>query len=181
MSGNTRQIEEELLVLRCQDGEAEALRELIARWHPRAYRLAFAILGNPELASDASQEACISLVRGIGQLRDPATFPAWSNAIVRRRAMDAVRTLQRERRAKERFSNRAQPSGCPEDPQGRTAVAQAVAALPRRLRDPVHLHYANGLSLRHIARVLSLPIGTVKSRLSEARRRIGVALDAPQQ
>jgi len=68
------------LVVRAQHGDQRAFESLAVASHPRLYRLAQGILGNPHLAEDATQQACLDIWRDIRRLRDPAKFEAGPTA-----------------------------------------------------------------------------------------------------
>ena len=71
-------IRDELLVLHCQAGDAEALKTLIVRWQPRLVRLAWRITADPEAARDIVQDAWLAIIRGLQRLDDPALFRSWA-------------------------------------------------------------------------------------------------------
>src|SRR6478735_8208651 len=95
MTRQPDQILDEALVLHSQEGRREALDRLAGRWCARHYAHARRLLGSNELAADAVQDAWISIIRGLWRLKDPAYFPAWSYAIVTRRAQDLMRRVAR--------------------------------------------------------------------------------------
>ena len=66
------------LVVRTQQGDQRAFETLTASNHPRLFRVAYGILGDPHLAEDATQQAFLDIWRNIPRLRDPAKFEGWS-------------------------------------------------------------------------------------------------------
>ena len=66
------------LVVRAQKGDQRAFETLTAADHPRLFRVAHGILGDPHLAEDATQQAFLDIWRNIPRLRDPAKFEGWS-------------------------------------------------------------------------------------------------------
>lgn len=80
MNQNER-INDELLVIRAQEGAVEALSELIQRWQDRLWRLAWRLTDDEQAAWDVLQEAWIVISRRIRRLDDPAAFPAWAYRI----------------------------------------------------------------------------------------------------
>jgi RNA polymerase sigma factor (sigma-70 family) len=155
-----------MMVLLAQQGEREALERLAARWRPRHYAHARRLLGRMDGAADAVQEAWAGIVRGIGRLQSPERFPAWSYAIVTRRCQDIIRRKARE--------PKGDPDADPADPAsgGETSgdLRRAMAALPPDQRAAMALFYLDGLSVAEIAEAISIPAGTVKTRLFHARR-----------
>lgn len=166
-----------MLVLMAQQGEREALERLAAHWRPRHYAHARRLLGQADRAADAVQEAWTGIVRGLGRLREPERFPAWSYAIVTRRCQDAIRRKGRE------------PPGDPDaDPPDPAAGAEdqtsdlrrALAALPPDQRAAIALFYLDGFSIGEIAEAVGIPAGTVKTRLFHARRALRRQLEGDE-
>lgn len=91
MSRTPEDIQDELLVLRCQEGDDDALRALITRWQPRFGRLAWRLTGNRESARDAVQETWLAIVRGLRRLDDPARFRSWAYRIAVNKCADWTR------------------------------------------------------------------------------------------
>lgn len=137
----------------------------------KLYRTAWAILGNEADARDALQEAVIRAYRAFRQLRGgPAAFPAWMRRILVNQATQILR-----RRAKvipverpEDLSPESVVDGIPEESQ----VWDAVRRLDERYRAVVVLRFLNDMSLEDIAQALDIPVGTVKSRLHVAMKRL---------
>jgi RNA polymerase sigma-70 factor, ECF subfamily len=90
-------LNDELLVLRCQEGDAEAFEALVGRWQRRLWRYAWRLTGDESAAWDALQEAWIGISRGIGRLADAAAFPAWAYRIVSNKCRDSIRRDLRRR------------------------------------------------------------------------------------
>jgi RNA polymerase sigma-70 factor (ECF subfamily) len=168
----TRAILDELLVLRSQDGCADAFNQLLARWHGAVLRHAARIAGN-DAARDVAQEAWVVVVRQLGRLEDPARFAGWLLRIVAGVAVDAVRARTRRGRAEaaataSRHAHTTEAALC-DSSDSSQRLRDAVAALPPDQRLPVELFYLEELTVQEIADVLSIPLGTVKSRLFQAR------------
>ena len=167
-----------LLVMLVQAGHARAAERLTRRWHPRLLRTARRLVGS-ERAPDAVQETWLSILRGLGRLRDPDRFAPWAFGILRRRCADAIRTAQadRARRGEARGTEPSHATG----PDEGLAVAQAMVALPPDQRLAAQLFFVEGLTLADISEVQQVPIGTVKSRLFHARLRLKAALSGEAQ
>ncbi|MEO2006229.1 MAG: sigma factor-like helix-turn-helix DNA-binding protein [Candidatus Poribacteria bacterium] len=118
------------------------------------------------------QEAWIVVVQRLPTLRDPARFPGWLYRIVVRCATRRRQTGASYRAAIDRLmaatphDGRARAGSEDEPPQ----VAGALHALSPKDSLVVGLHYFGGIAVKEIARVLDLPLGTVKSRLYHARQ-----------
>jgi len=167
MNRRPDQIFDEALVLHAQEGRRAALDRLAERWRGRHLAHARRLLGSNELAADAVQDAWINIIRGLGSLRDPSHFPAWSYAIVTRRAQDLVRRVARAKES-------PLVDDIEDERQGETMSADTLGAglklLPQDQLAALTLFYRDDLSVAEIADILSVPVGTVKSRLFHARR-----------
>ena len=91
MTRTHEDIQDELLVLQCQEGDGDALKALIARWQPRLARLAWRLTGESEAARDVVQDAWLAIVRGLKRLDDPARFRWWAYRIVTNKCADWIR------------------------------------------------------------------------------------------
>jgi RNA polymerase sigma factor (sigma-70 family) len=175
--GRSERVLDELLVLRCQDGEANAFEELVGRWQRKLLRHALHLTGDADGANDVVQESWFAIVRGIGRVDDPARFPSWAYHIVTHKAADWIRKRQR-RRAVEDALEPPRPI-VPQDGANDEvdALRAALRSLPRDARVVLSLHYLEVLGVRDIARALGIPAGTVKSRLFNARNKLKQVLE----
>ena len=153
--------------------ERAQLRLALEQAAPGGYALALQLLGSHEDASDALQDA---LVRAFGtDSYDPAqgTFKAWFLAVVRNRCLDLLR--QRQRRPQVEFDETrfavvdADPEALLARDEQAALVALELSGLPAEQREILILREYLDLSYAEIARVLSVPPGTVMSRLHRAR------------
>lgn len=156
-------------------GRQEAVEEeffrLLEPEQGKLYRLALAILGSDADARDALQEAVIRAFRAYPQLRGGETaFAAWMRRIVVNSATQILRRRMRVIPVERPESLHPDPAGPPPEPPG--DVWDAVRRLDDRYRSVVVLRFLGDLSLEEIARVLDIPLGTVKSRLHVALRRL---------
>lgn len=145
----------------------------------RRFRLAGLLLGNAADAEDATQEAMLRAWRSADSLRDPARVDAWLDGILVNICRDRLR-----RRKVVRFISLADGVAGPARDQfqavlDRDEVVRAMRDLDADQRIVVVLHYWGGLTLEGIADRLGWPVGTVKSRLHHALRRMRAALDVP--
>lgn len=184
MSRTPDDIEDELLVLRCQAGDEEALRLLIGRWQARLSRLAWRLTGDREAARDVVQEAWLAIVRGLRRLDDPARFRSWACRIVNNKCADWTRRRVVRRRVTGELREQAKPPVAPavsaHENDSSNDVARlrcALRELPDQQRAILALHYIDGFGLREIAVALDIPVGTVKSRLFHARAALRDALE----
>ncbi|MBL8552618.1 MAG: sigma-70 family RNA polymerase sigma factor [Hyphomonadaceae bacterium] len=173
MTRNASRVLDEYLVAAAQTGSRPALNGLARRWTPRLLRHARHLLDADAAARDAVQETWLAIVRGLARLDDPAKFPAWAFAIATRKCADQVRANVGLRRARETLAHDpalAESAGENVAPSESAALRRALARLPAEQRVVVAMFYADELTIEEIAAALTLPAGTVKSRLFNARK-----------
>lgn len=176
MERGPERILDEYLVLTAQAGSRAALDELVRRWTPRLLRHAQHLLGSTDQASDAVQETWLAVLRGLRRLEDPARFPGWVYAIATRRCADAIRRSARLRSFRSENQNdptNAEPSRSADE---NLDVRGALSQLPSDHAMAMAMFYGAGLSVEEIAGALSIPVGTVKSRLHHAREALRTIL-----
>ena len=169
----TGRLFDELLVMHVQSGDRRAGERLAARWQPRLLRTANRLLQDEELALVAVQEIWVSITCGMASLRDPARFTPWAFAILRRRSADRIRILQKRRQHEGALENEP---GQADPADEKLQIRQAFDALAPDQRLAAQLFFVEGLTLAEIAEVQDVPIGTAKSRLFHARRKLKAAL-----
>ena len=173
MNQNER-INNELLVIRAQEGAVEALTELVQRWQTPLWRLAWRLTDDEQAAWDVLQEAWIAIGRRIGRLADPSAFAAWAYRITSNKSRDWIRGRRRMRRADEAYGQRwCEPQDDADASQRQvTNLRDALASLSGADRAILSLRYEDRFSTAEIAEILGVPQGTVKSRLHHARQRL---------
>ncbi len=161
----------ELLVLQAQSGSEQAMGQLVELWTPPLARRAFRLTQDHEGTSEVMQESWVGIARGIGRLRDPARFGAWSFRIVHNRAADWIRARDANRRntAGPNPALAHLPAADPEQDPSSEQIRVAVSRLDPKLREVVYLFYMDQCTIEQIAIVLGIPSGTVKTRLTRAR------------
>ena len=169
------------LVKAAQSGDLEAFAQLVTRFQDMAYALAYAMLGDAQLAEDAAQEAFIEAYLCLPRLREPAAFAGWFRRIVFKQgdriARRRVRGLARLEDVAETPDVLPEPAALIERQDLQRLVQDAVAALPETHRFVTQLFYLADFSQEEIATVLQLPVTTVKKRLYAARQRLRERLE----
>lgn len=152
-----------------------------------AYNLARWLIGNERDAEDITQEACMRAFKFFGTFRggDPR---AWLLTIVRRTAWTWLRSNRRHEEAveyDEELHGGADTAPSPEVSLVRAgdvdAVRQAIATLPAIFREVLVLRELEDCSYKEIADIAGVPIGTVMSRLTRARKQLQTALSTQPQ
>ncbi|MHC5039026.1 MAG: RNA polymerase sigma factor, partial [Planctomycetota bacterium] len=158
-----------------QDGELRAFTDLVRRSQTMVFGYAFAVLGDFHLAEDAAQEAYITMVSRLGNLKDPGAFPGWLRGIVRNRCFRILRGRRRWAGLLEGdavLSSESTGHVPLEREERRAAVRAAVRSLPPREREAVVLFYLQGHTQKEAARFLGVPLTTINNRLHQARSRL---------
>jgi RNA polymerase sigma-70 factor (ECF subfamily) len=190
MSASHRQehLLDEILVLRCQAGDAPAFERLAGRWQARLWQHALRLTGRREAASDVAQETWLAIAQGLGRLHDPAAFRGWAYRIVTLRAADWQRRSGREEAALPvngtelaHVANNASSANHSSSDNGAVeALRAALRRLPRDRRALLSLRYFEDFDLAEIAEILGIPQGTVKSRLHHARSELRALIERQQ-
>ncbi|MFK7865289.1 MAG: RNA polymerase sigma factor [Pseudohongiellaceae bacterium] len=176
MSTSKSQGLNEWLVIRSQQGEKQALEELLTYWSKRYLLYAINRLRDREAAKDVTQECLISIGRNIGKLKDPSAYRTWSFRILERRCIDWQRKTIRDRAVVQtRDSIPEIPVN--DDLNTELSVEKLLTLLDHRISTVLRLFYLEGLTVEDIAEVSNLPIGTVKSRLFYGRKLLAEKLE----
>lgn len=173
------------LVRRAQAGDTQAFGELVDRNRRAVFRAALAALGNAAEADDVAQDAFVTAFRKLGGFRGDSTFRTWMLSIAWRKAIDRRKSASRWLRLSaapaafaddstdgmDRISstNRSQEEVLA-GAELQEAIKRLIATLPKKLRDALLLAGCGDYSYEQIGRMLGVPTGTVKWRVSEARR-----------
>jgi len=166
---------DEFLVAQCQCGDSEAFAQLVGRWHPRLLRHALQYTGDTEAAKDIAQEVWLAIARGLHRLNDPARFRAWAYRIVANKSRDWIRRERSRRRLNQSLDT---PTlGVPPASEAVERVRTAIGELDADQRTILTWFYMEEMSVREIAEALSIPPGTVKSRLFHARHALRACLE----
>jgi RNA polymerase sigma-70 factor (ECF subfamily) len=153
--------------------------ERLAECGPLAFRIARGVLRNSADAEDVAQEALLRAYRRFDRLRDRQRFRSWLVRIAFRLALDRARSAKR-REQRETLWMRAMERPTTEDiaasSEFQAHLARAVDELSPKLRLVLLLAAMEGHTLDEVAALLSLPVGTVKSRLFHARKQLAEKL-----
>jgi RNA polymerase sigma-70 factor, ECF subfamily len=182
---------DEELVRRFLLGDTDAFERLVERHRQRVYNLCLRVLGDPEDAADAVQDTFLSVLTKLRQFRGDAAFTTWMHRV----AVNACYDLSRKRR-REPLLRLAGDQDLPESELGAPApdhaeesagTQDAVAALrevPEEFRVALVLADLHDMAYEQIAKVLDVPIGTVKSRVHRGRvalaRAMGITNREPE-
>jgi RNA polymerase sigma-70 factor (ECF subfamily) len=165
-----------VLVRQTLTGQPEAFGTLITRYQKVMYTVALRMLGNPEDARDATQDAFVKAFQHLETFDTKHRFYSWMYRILVNECLNAARA----RRPEESLDADAQGAGTPFDTalesERREHIQLALLHLTPEYRSVVVLRHFAGQSYGEIAETLSIPEKTVKSRLYSARQRLGELL-----
>ncbi len=157
----------------------EAFELLVEAYQHRVFRLAVAMLGDPMLAEETAQEVFLRVWRSLAGYRGQAALGTWIYAIARNaclsaaKARSARRLLPLEEPAVRLAAEARLASGWAR-PEG-ADVMTLMAQLPEKYRQVLVLFYMEERSYEEVSCLLDLPMGTVKSYLHRARKRLAEA------
>lgn len=175
------------LVRLAQAGDLDAFGELVERNRRAVFRAALACVRSPAEADDVAQEAFVTAYRKLGTFRGESQFRTWLLSITWRKAIDRRKSVSRwlriaatpsrQESGEDAFdqmdrvptSNRSQEDTFVDD-ELQQNVTRLIGTLPRKLRDALLLAGTGEHTYEQISQILGAPLGTVKWRVSEARR-----------
>lgn len=168
------------VVRQARDGRADAFEALVEHYGAGIYRLASAIVG-PDDARDVAQESFVAAWRDLPRLRDTARFEPWLRRIVVNRSRNALRA--RRRRPSEPLADqesreaRSRTADFRDAVHSRQELDAAFEGLSADHRAALVLHYGADLSISQTAEAMGVAVGTAKSRLNAALRRMRAAME----
>lgn len=176
--GSTPDLALRFLVLRCQTGDEEAFAKLMAMFEARTLGYLRGIVGDD--ADDVQQEVWLTVYRQLSDLADPGAFRTWLFRTTRHRAIDFLRKRKRERELIDDTPIESVADETEVDDASSTIdegkLVAALMAMPPPQREVVMLRYRDGLTYQEIAQVINRPIGTVRTRLHHAKKRLQESL-----
>jgi RNA polymerase sigma factor (sigma-70 family) len=168
----------ESLIKRCLRGDQRAW-ELIVKQHWRkVFNVAYKFVGRHDEAEDLAQDIFLKIFKSLDTFDRRANFQTWLISVSRNLCIDHYRSVRKERETIDRDMDAGELTPASHEPSPMAALEQrdrvallrqALAALPESLRTAVLMRDIQELSYQEIADTLSLPEGTVKSRINRGR------------
>jgi len=183
-------MDEQTLIRAAQRGDLEAFNQLVLSYQDFLFRVAMNILGDEDIAGDATQQAFLSAFRNLKMFRG-GSLRSWLSRITVNACYDELRRIARNKdislqvydqdgEEMESASWLTDPGASPEEQAERSdlvdAIRKSLEALPEHYRLVAQLVDVEGLSYEEAADVLDLPTGTIKSRLARARDALRTSL-----
>jgi len=179
------EIEREL-IRKCRGGDARFYEPIVRAYEPQGLRVAMGMMGNPDDARDALQDAFVKAFQSLGRFDPERAFAPWFFQILRNQCRDLLRSRQA------RFRVEVVDDGIMEfradDNDGsfdrhfrrndaRRLLWKALERLPEDQREILVLKELEGFRYQEIASILDVPEGTVASRLFHARKGLKQVLE----
>jgi RNA polymerase sigma-70 factor (ECF subfamily) len=169
MKDNLSNIENQLLVMAAQDGDAEAMEKLVRRWQKKLWQYVFRLTSDDQVTWDITQQCWLAIIKGLKKLNDPASFKAWAYKIATNKSIDWLKNKGKSQRINLDL-DLVEAYSCQEKDDLR--VKELVRRLKNDSRAILSLYYFEQLSISEIGAILNIPQGTVKSRLFKAREEL---------
>jgi RNA polymerase sigma-70 factor (ECF subfamily) len=171
------EIDEQALVERCRAGDEAAFAELVEAYKDLVYAIVRRMVADRGLAEDLAQEVFLKVHRGLPYFRGDARLSTWIYRIVanvciearNRRRPDVSLDDDRDGRG---AIDPGQRDAAFADLELRDRLEKAIAQLPDNYRMLIAAHYLRGVQYEALAEALGLPLGTVKTHLHRAKRRL---------
>jgi len=170
--------DEAKLIAGLQAGRKEAFDRLVQLHYDRLHRLACTMTGSSEDAADLVQETFLAAMKSAPNFRADSKLTTWLIAILRNQFSLHLRGARKWRHAPlEAAGGVRAPDPQPAMRPAVAAILERVRTLPEDLRTPLVLFYLEGMRYADIAEAMECPVGTVRSRLFEARERLKKMLE----
>lgn len=165
------------LIGRCLKKDARAWDLLVERYRRKVFNIAYQFVGNVEEAQDLTQELFLKIYQELRKCPDEVPFPSWLRRVSRNLCIDYYRKKRRQRGVMRvdfevvlpYIAQGRNPFDVLKEKERALLLRRGLDALPPGVRDCVILRDVQGCSYREIARILNIPVGTVKSRINRGR------------
>ena len=167
MKDNLSNIENQLLVMAAQGGNAAALEKLVCLWQKKLWQYVFRLTTDVHASWDITQQCWLEIIKGLKKLHDPTNFKAWAYRIATNNSIDWLKNKN-----KNRHINLESIEVDRNQKDNDLQVKELVQRLKNDSRVILSLYYFEQLSIPEISIALNIPPGTVKSRLFTAREEL---------
>ena len=160
---------EQILLLRCQIGDRDALTQLIEHYQKPLRYFIYRLLEDDVAAEDIFQDTWLAVIRQIHGLKEPDAFPTWLYRIARNKVYQQLRTKRNLSVLVESIpvENHAEDDDFSGEDAAR--VHKCLKELPPEYREVLMLRFLEQMPYQQISQVLNCKLGTVRSRLYYAK------------
>lgn len=151
-------------------GDTAAFEELVRAYQSHVWRFLRHLLGDAALAEDVTQETFVRVYRKLKTFRSRSKFSTWVFSVARNAGIDALRSRHRREQLLTVVAQRT-PHSVTDTALG-LEIEAALQSLRPKLREAFVMIEALGLTYREAGEALSVPEGTVKSRVFHAREQL---------
>lgn len=178
-----REHQEQNWIEAARNGDQEAFGQLVRLYEKRVFALTLRMCKNPADAEEAAQEAFLAAWQGLPFFRGDASFSTWLYRLVSNACVDLLRregrhqtaagpSLNDEDAAIDVADTAPSPQTLAERAELKEQIEDGLAALPADYRSVLVLREIHQRSYQEIAEILSLDLGTVKSRINRGRKQL---------
>lgn len=179
----SEELDERALIERCRTGDDAAFGELVERYKNLVYGLVYRLVADRSQVDDRAQDVFLKVHRGLPYFRGDARLSTWIYRIVQnvcfqdrvRRPADVSLDDQDDRRP---GIDPGKADGAFADLELRDRLEKAIAKLPDQYRLLIAAHYLDGVQYEALAESMDMPLGTVKTHLYRAKKRLRELLDS---
>lgn len=160
---------EQVIILRCQTGDKDALAELIERYQAPLRYFIIHLSSNTEMTEDIFQDTWLTVIRRIYSLKKTEAFSTWLYRIARNKV---YQQLRRKQKSSELNENVAVPNDTEDDvfsPEDAAKIHRCLKRVRAEHREVLMLRFLEQMSYNEIAKVINCGLGTVKSRIYYAK------------
>ncbi len=160
------------LVHRAKRGDTDAFEAIVRNYQNFAYRTAYGVTQNHVDAKDVVQESFVKVFVSLHTLKEERTFPTWLARIIVRTGVDWLAIHRRARDVHMDLTNIPSNQRESQSVDTRIDVQRGLALLSMEHRTALLLRDVQGFAYEDIAKILDIPIGTVRSRIHNARQQL---------
>ena len=171
------------IVKKCLDGSEGAWRMLVNAYSKRIFNMAYQFAGSFEEAEDLTQDIFLKLYNSLSKYDFKKDFSAWFFTLSKNHLIDHYRRTKWEKKTRDEFDEHFLASETDDGPEiglvkeeSKRTIWSALNSLPSEIRMTVILRDVQGKSYEEVAEVMSLPLGTVKSRINRGRLQLAKIL-----
>jgi len=169
----------DLRVRAAQKGDKAAFEAIVSEQHARLYHVCLRMMASPEDAADMMQEVWVKVWRNLPRFKGDSSLSTWLYRVAMNTCLDELR--RRKKGAQVSMETLAESGWEPTDPQAeellersinRELLLSALSTLAEDYRAVLVLRDLQGMAYEEISAILNIPLGTVRSRLSRARKQM---------